>query len=188
MRPQSVVTWMVMLLMVLATGCTPAQPKWIDTVPPTDNGVMHFVGVSRNAADVQISRDDAFKNAAGQVVKYFGVQMTDKLNEGMATYGVSSQTIDPTVASVELKHSFSNGVARRLKVAQYYEQPQKNDNVYRTYVLTNIPVTAINEAYKQALQAEANKIKAKKAGPQTDNALKMLQDLQSHGLDTSPGQ
>lgn len=188
----SIAKWLPFALFVVAVfpllmaGCSSGQPDWITEIPPSEDGYMYFVGVSKNSTVRQKAREDATINAADRIVKYYGIDIENNLKEAIVTHGLASDVVDPTVASIEIKKAMSKGIVRRLRIIEWYEEKTENEKEWVSYGLGAIPEKQVEEAYAEAVQMRIAAMRAKKADEQVDKAVKMFDDLAEGGLMSKP--
>lgn len=139
------------------------RPDWIDVVPITKKELA-FTGISNNFATDVEARNDAMKNGRNQLVSYYGTMVSDKSRELSATYGISSDILDPQKAGQELREYLAEGVAKNLPGKEFYTEMYLNENnkpYYRVYVLMTISKEDADRAMKEFNQNKANEYQKK---------------------------
>ena len=139
------------------------RPEWIDVVPITKKELA-FTGISNNFATDVEARNDAMKNGRNQLVSYYGTMVSDKSRELSATYGISSDILDPQKAGQELREYLAEGVAKNLQGKEFYTEMYLNENnkpYYRVYVLMTISKEDSDRAMKEFNQNKANEYQKK---------------------------
>lgn len=139
------------------------RPDCIDVVPITKKELA-FTGISNNFATDVEARNDAMKNGRNQLVSYYGTMVSDKSRELSATYGISSDILDPQKAGQELREYLAEGVAKNLPGKEFYTEMYLNENnkpYYRVYVLMTISKEDADRAMKEFNQNKANEYQKK---------------------------
>lgn len=127
------------------------RPGWTIEEPDVDGNIMMFVGISNRYATESGSRDDALRNATSNVVKYMGTMAKDKFEKVATSFGLDSSIVDPTTGTRQYQKQLAANVAKRLKPKKWYLEKW---NTYtgigwKAFVLTTIPVDAINNSFKK---------------------------------------
>ena len=169
----------------------PERPEWVYKPPSEEDGVLSFVGMSKVHAAEQNARKDARRDAINNVIQYLGSMAKTKFEEASQSYGLSSQIVDPTVASNDFVKQISANLARQLKTVDRHPEREKKSGVWgwKYFVLTEIPKSSINASFRKSLdqnidkqQEEAEKAATQKAKEQSENAIEMFRKLKKEGL------
>lgn len=170
----------------------PERPAWLYEEPgaPVD-GVLTFVGLSSKLATEKDSRDDARRNATSAVVKYMGTLAKDKFEKASVSFGLSSDVVDPTAGARAFEKQMSVNMANQVKAKKWYIEKWKSPtgDYYATYVLAQVPQSAIDDPYKATTQgmAKAAERKAKEAGDavakaQAEKAAEFWKQMSDQGV------
>jgi len=168
------------------------RPAWIYEEPgePVD-GVLTFVGLSDKVSTEKGSRDDARRNATSAVVKYMGTLAKDKFEKATVSFGLQSDVVDPTAGAREFEKQMSVNVANQVKAKNWYiEKLQTPTGVgFVTYVLAQVPQTAVDDTYKSTAKTMAKDAerKAKEAGDavakaQAEKAAEFWKQMSDQGV------
>lgn len=178
-------------VMAVAIGCAkkapppppPAQPTsrpdWTMVEPEKEGDSMVFVGISTLHATEQDGRSAAMQNASENVVKYLGTAAESKFEQAKTSFGLSSQTVDPTQATRSFQKQLSANVARRLKASRWYLEREKDaagKRGYKVFVKAKIPVAEINKSFAETANGNAKKAEEDASKAMTDQAKKQAQD------------
>lgn len=160
------------------------RPSWVDNIPDGQ-----FVGVSGNAANEQLARDDAVDNAIERIITYQGSFYSTSVEELSAAFGLSSEIIDPTESSLEFQQRLSQGFQKNAKENKYYTQKYRNNKYNETYWKSFVLVSygeVFEENLREHLDAEIEDLKEKRdaandeqAKRQFDQAIEMFQQAKN---------
>ncbi|MFH1897061.1 MAG: hypothetical protein ABH886_02300 [Candidatus Desantisbacteria bacterium] len=168
------------------------RPEWTVNEPRVEGVNLFFVGVSGNYTMENDARDDAYKNAVKGVINYIGIAAKDHFERLLASFGVSSQTVDPTKVSKEVEAQISGGIARKAKANGWYIEKWQDSfgKIYwKGYVLVEVPTTSIDQSYKKvadaeqkAAQQEYEKTKDQFAKDQLEKVMKAFEEAKQKGF------
>lgn len=157
----------------------PQRPAWTMVEPETEGNSMVFIGISTLNATEQGGRSAAMQNAAENVVKYLGTAAESKFEQARTSFGLSSQTVDPTQATRSFQRQLSANVARRLKARNWYmerEADATGKRGYKVFVKTLIPISEINKSFRDTADGNVKKAQADARKAMTDQAKKQAND------------
>ncbi len=169
------------------------RPEWTYTEPGIDGEILSFVGVSGKQSTEKLARNDALDTAIGNVVKFVGTFVSVEFEKLTMTYGVPSEIVDPTVATQSFENRFSSGLVSRVKGREFYiekwEIRRTKDTYYLIWVFTDVPKSAVDEAYIDACNEQIEEINKElkneseeKAKTQFENAIKAFEDFKKSGI------
>ncbi len=135
------------------------RPTWAMEEPEASSGVMSFVGLSGNMATERLSRDDARRDAINNVVAYMGTLAKDKFERARVSFGLESSVVDPTTSSREFEKQLAVNIANRVKSKKWYSEKWQTETgiAYRTFLLSEVPVQALDESYRNMATDMARK-------------------------------
>lgn len=157
----------------------PQRPAWTMVEPEKEGNRMVFIGISTLNATEQGGRAAAMRNAAENVVKYLGTAAESKFEQARTSFGLSSQTVDPTQATRSFQRQLSANVARRLKASHWYMERERDatgKRGYKVFVKTLIPISEINASFKKTANDNAKKAQDDARKAMTDQAKKQAND------------
>lgn len=168
------------------------KPKWLYSEPESSKEFHFFTGMSTKMATEKEGREDALNNSIQNVVKYLGTAFQDKVQKITTTYGLSSQIVDSTNAGRGFQEQISKGLAKKVKAREYYIEEWKtisDEKYYIVRLLANVPVSSIEEAYKDQIDSELNDLRKKKdqssdekAKAQFDKAMDAFKKAKNEGF------
>ena len=169
------------------------RPEWTVKEPMGSDGVLKFVGLSGKAASEKSAREDAMRNATGNVVKYIGTLVEEKFQNITTSSGLDSEIVDPTKVARSIEEQLTGAFARRVKAEEWYIEQRQNEkmqeNWYIVYVLAQIPETSISQAYDETMDSNIDELKAKrdaandvKAKQQFQNAMDAFEQAKQAGF------
>ena len=138
------------------------RPDWSVNEPQTKNDNYLFVGLSDKKALERDARDEAYRHAINNVVRYISVDVKDKFEKIVTSAGLSTDIIDPTKVIRNFEIQLSSAIARKVKPSEWYIEQWKRtqgshaETYYMVYVLASAPQSEVNEtiAQQQKYQAE----------------------------------
>lgn len=180
--------------LVWSTTNLQPRPGWTVSEPDKKDGNLFFVGLSGKFAMERDARDDAYRNAISNVVRYIGTYAKDKFERISTTYGLSSGIVDPTKASRDFEEQLSSAFASRVKAKEVYSEqwqdPKMNESYFLSFVLSVVPESVIEKSYEEALNGQIEDLKKKrdaaneeKAKAQFENAMKAFEDAKKQGFE-----
>jgi hypothetical protein len=95
-------------------------PAWTVKETEVANGRVLFVGLSTKDATQQGARDAAEKHARSRVAGYVGSQISERWQKLSTSYGLSSGTVDPTVAQRGMQDIATNALVSKFKIDEWY--------------------------------------------------------------------
>ena len=118
------------------------KPKWtFDPASQDKKNLKAFVGVSHDFKMEGDARTDALKNARQQLIDFMGVLGKRVVKEAIVTSGMSSDIINPAIASKDesefLSESYIKTRAKNYHVERWQRVLGDNsvENFYKIYVL-----------------------------------------------------
>jgi len=149
----------------------PAQrPDWVDSVPPDTPTTKSFIGSAGRYATATGNtgaRYFAEANGRQQLVSFYGTQIRNAAQSYSATYGLSSDILDPVTLEQEFSEWASQNVAQGLYPRNYYTEvylDSSNRDSYEVYVLMEIDralVTQVIDNYgREQAEAFAKRVEA----------------------------
>jgi len=171
----------------------PQRPGWTVNEPDKKDGNLFFVGLSGKFAMERDAKDDAYRNAVSNVVRYIGTFAKDKFERISTTYGLSSEIVDPTKASRNFEEQLTSAFATHVKGKEFYseqwENPKMQESYFLVFALASVPESVIEKSYEEALNGQIDELKKKrdaaneeKAKAQFDNAMKAFDDAKKQGF------
>ena len=145
------------------------KPEWTIKEPGVKDGNQFFIGLSDKFETEKEARDNAYSHALNNVVKYISTDIRTKTERLMASTGLSSKIIDPTVTVRGLEEQLSSAVARRVKPQEYYiekwerKQGSERHTYYMIYLLVNVPQEEIERVITEQISYQNELISAVKA-------------------------
>ncbi|MBF0289945.1 MAG: hypothetical protein HQM14_19185 [SAR324 cluster bacterium] len=168
------------------------RPDWVMEEPECDDENCYFVGLSNIYASEKGARDDSMANAYRRVVQYLGVLAKSKIEEASVSYGLNSQTIDPTLSQRVYEKQIAANVAKEVKATKLYmerETGSTGKRGYKYFTLARMPKESINAAFQQTAkknmedaQKRAREAATEQAKQQAENATNFWKDMQKQGL------
>ncbi|MFH1352003.1 MAG: hypothetical protein ABIH68_00310 [bacterium] len=169
------------------------RPGWTISEPETEGDALAFVGLSGKYALEKEARDDALRTATNNVIKYIGTLVEDKFNRLQTSYGLTSETVDPTNVTRRLEEQLAAAFATRVKAKEWYIEKWLKKETKETYVLVfvlaKVPQNAINQVYEELCDNSIDDLKKKrdsaneeKAKAQFENAMKAFEDAKKQGF------
>jgi hypothetical protein len=155
------------------------RPGWTINEPRSDGPSLYFVGLSDKHANERGAREETRRDVANQVVNYLGVAVKDHFQEITTRFGLSSDISDPTNASRRVQDQFAAGVARQIKVEQWYIeqwQTQSGSTYYLVYGLGSIPKSVVEKQWEDAINQEQDNIRDKIKNERNAQAKSQMQD------------
>ena len=155
------------------------RPSWTVDEPKSEGQTMYFVGVSGKHATENGMRDEVRRDCAKQMVNYLGVAVKDHFQQITTKFGLSSEVSDPTKAARGFEEQIAVGIAKQLKTEKWYFekwQERSGDIYYKGYGLAGMPKAAVEEAYKDAINGEQQKLKEKIKEEKNQQAKKQMED------------
>lgn len=155
------------------------RPEWTINPPRSEGANLYFVALSGNHVNERGAREDVRRDAANQVVNYYGVAVKDHFQEVTSRFGLSSDISDPTVAQRNFNEQFAAGVSRQLKVERWYiEQWQQPDgsSYFKAYGLAAVPKSIAEQAFNDAIDTEQAKLQDKIKQERNEQAKQQMQD------------
>lgn len=162
------------------------KPDWIVKELGPKDGNMFFIGLSDKFETEKEARDNAYSHALNNTVKYISTDIKTKTERLIASTGLSSGIIDPTVTARGLEEQLSSAVARRVKPQEWYiekwerKQGLEKRTYYLVYLLANAPQAEVdrviaeqinyqNEMISAAKESQEQLVKAKNLVLEADN-------------------
>jgi len=146
------------------------RPDWLKKEPYREGENLLFIGISDRLATEKEARDNALHAAISRIVGFIGTDVKDKFERLQTSYGLSTDIIDPTVATRRFEEQFSEAVARRVKAKEWclekYEMKYKRQppgTYYLVYVLAFVPETEINREINSQLKYQEELSKTAKS-------------------------
>jgi hypothetical protein len=165
--------------------CQPEKrPDWLEKEPYKEKENLLFIGISDKLATEKDARDNALRAAISRVVGFIGIDVKDKFERLQTSYGLSTDIIDPAIATRRFEEQFSEAVARRVKAKEWYIEKyevkykrQPPGTYYLVYVLAFVPEAEINREISSQLgyQEELSKT-AKSANDELVRANALIVD------------
>ncbi|MEW6556273.1 MAG: hypothetical protein AB1349_02855 [Elusimicrobiota bacterium] len=169
------------------------RPEWTIKEPYEKNTDLLFVGISNKFATEKEARDDAQNTAIKTVVKYIGVDVKNQFQQIRTSYGLSSDIVDPTIATREIEQQLSQAVARKVKAVEWYiekikvEYEKQDKQYYSVFLLAKIPKNEIDDAIKKQIEEQKEKhAKIKEVKNLVNNAQNLIIDAKQV-IQTKPG-
>jgi len=169
------------------------RPGWTVSEPETEGDALAFVGLSGKYALEKEARDDAMRTATNNVIKYIGTIVEDKFNRLQTSYGLTSETVDPTNVTRRLEDQLAAAFATRVKAKEWYIEKWLIKDTKETYVtvfvLAKVPQNAIKQAYEEIcgntiedLKKKRDNANEEKAKSQFENAMKAFEEAKKQGF------
>jgi len=146
------------------------RPGWTVKEPYSEGEFLLFVGLSDKFATEKEARDDAQRMAINNVVKYIGVDVKDKFQKIQTSYGLSSEIIDPTIATKKVEEQLSQAVARKVKAREWYiekwERKYKtySEYYYSVFVLCQVPQEEPDKVIQEQLEHQREILQVARSG------------------------
>jgi|GEM_PF-3336432 len=128
------------------------KPIWLYNEPEKKENFLYFVGLSGNFTMEKDAREDAYNNSIKQAAKYIGTEIYDKTSTIYASYGLSSEIIDPTVARKQIEEQLTEAIARKVKSKEWYVEKCKKK--YKTYSEEYFSVRVLSYASEETINSE----------------------------------
>lgn len=146
------------------------RPDWLENEPYKEKENLLFIGISDRLATEKEARDNALRAAISKIVGFIGTDVKDKFERLQTSYGLSTDIIDPTIATRRFEEQFSEAVARRVKAREWYTEKyevkykrQPPGTYYLVYVLAFVPETEINREINSQLKYQEELSKTAKS-------------------------
>jgi len=151
------------------------RPEWVYNVPPDTPTTKSFVGTAGRYATAtgnSGARHFAEANGRQQLVNFYGTRIWAVAQNYTASYGISSEVLDPMELAQEFNEWASQNLAQGLYPRSYFTQvflDSSNNEAYEVYVLMEIDRDLITqvinnygkeqaEAYAKQVEAEQNTV------------------------------
>ncbi|MFH1563736.1 MAG: hypothetical protein ABIF11_10045 [Nitrospirota bacterium] len=129
-------------------------PAWIYTEIESDEIYYYFTGISDNHKNEKDARYSAFKDGIAKVTNYIGVEVSVIYESLKASYNLSTEIIDPTMALDEKQKELAEAFFSKFKVQNWYlerYEVQRTDGTlvdtyWKAYVKACIPKKEVEEA------------------------------------------
>lgn len=135
------------------------RPDWLEKEPYKEEESLLFIGISDKLATEKDARDNALRAAISRVVGFIGTDVKDKFERLQTSYGLSTDIIDPTIATRRFEEQFSKAIARRVKAREWYIEEyqvkfkkQPPGTYYIIYVLAFVPEQEVNREINSQLE------------------------------------
>jgi hypothetical protein len=158
---------------------TGERPGWTINEPRSEGDNLYFVGLSGNYVEERNAREDVRRDAANQVVNYYGVAVKDQFQQITTRFGLSSDISDPTIAGRNFTEQFAAGVSRQLKVEQWYIeqwQTKVGETYFKAYGLASVPKSVAEQSFNDVIDAEQAKLRDKAKQERNQQAKKQMED------------
>ncbi|MEW6027118.1 MAG: DUF4384 domain-containing protein [Planctomycetota bacterium] len=145
------------------------KPDWTIKEPGIKDGIQFFIGLSDKFATEKEARDNAYSHALNNTVKYISTDIRTKTERLIASTGLSSKIIDPTVTARGLEEQLSSAVARRVKPQEWYiekwerKQGSEKRTYYMIYLLAQVPQEEVERVIAEQISRQDEMLKAVKA-------------------------
>jgi hypothetical protein len=146
------------------------RPDWLKKEPYKEKENLLFIGISDRLATEKEARDNALHAAISRIVGFIGTDVKDKFERLQTSYGLSTDIIDPTIATRRFEEQFSEAVARRVKAREWYLEKyevkykkQPAGTYYLAYVLAFVPEMEINREISSQLEYQEKLSKTAKS-------------------------
>ncbi len=170
----------------------PDRPDWCMNELEMEGDTMYFSGLSNIYATEKGARSDARRDSINSVVQYLGTLAKTKYEEASISYGLSSQTMDPTTSGRRFEKQVAANVARGLRVTKWHTE-RETDSIgkwgYKVCALGTIPKSSINNSFRKTAkqnmldaQREAERAATEQAKAQAERAKDFWKDMQEQGL------
>lgn len=166
------------------------KPDWTVKEPGVKDGNQFFIGLSDKFETEKEARDNAYSHVLNNVVKYISTDIKTKTERLIASTGLSSKIIDPTVTVRGLEEQLSSAVARRVKPQEWYiekwerKQGGEKRTYYMIYLLADVPQAEVERVIAEQISYQNEMINAVKAAQEhlvKANSLILDADNQSSG-------
>lgn len=169
------------------------RPGWTVSEPEMVDNKLCFIGLSGKFATEKEGRDDAYRNALDNVVKFMGTFVKDRFQSVVTSYNLTSEIVDPTKATRQFEEQLSAAMATHVKPKDWYiekwNNAKMNESYYLVYVMALVPKESIDKAYEDTVNGQIDDLKKKrdeandeKAKAQFDNAMKAFEEVKKQGL------
>lgn len=145
------------------------RPEWSINEPYSEGEFLLFVGLSDKLETEKEAREDAQQAAINNVVKYIGVDVKDKFQKIQTSYGLSTDIIDPAVATRRLEEHLSAAVARKVKAREWYIERWKwkyrthSQYCYSVFVLCQVPKEEPDKVIQEQIKRQQEILEAAKS-------------------------
>ncbi|MFP4379685.1 MAG: hypothetical protein ACLFUS_04200 [Candidatus Sumerlaeia bacterium] len=154
------------------------RPEWVDREPDNSGDSMYFVGLSTPVSTEAQARDEAMAHSSRQVVRYMGEMVKTKYDRARVSFGLSSSVQDPTVSMKAFDKALAANMVEKLKAREWYVI-QVNTHTgpgWKAYVLSYIPMSVVEEGYKETAQDMAAKAQKKARQESNEQAKQQYED------------
>jgi len=164
----------------LISSSAEKRPDWLIHEPEIKDGNFLFVGLSDKKVLERDARDEAYRHAINNVVRYINVDVKDKFERIVTSSGLSSEVIDPTKVIRNFEEQLSSAVARRVKASEWYterwerKQGAESTSYYMVCVLATTPQAEINKVIAEQQKYQAELIATAKSAQEQLGAAKLL--------------
>lgn len=152
------------------------RPDWLTYEPQRDNENLFFVGLSGKFASEKEAREDALREAVNNAVKYIGIDVRSRFEKIQMSWGLSSEIMDPAVATREVEEHSSKALTRRVKAKEWYiekYQRQKKgglEEYCNAGVMAFVPKEEIDKSINERVKQKEELAKfVKPFGPGSEN-------------------
>ncbi|MCK4908470.1 MAG: hypothetical protein KAS70_01095 [Planctomycetes bacterium] len=171
------------------------RPAWTYREPGNEKGTFFFVGLSGKYATEKLGREDAQRSSITNVVRFMGTTVKDNFQRLTTAHGLSSDIVDPTVATRRFEQQLNNAMARRVKVKEYYIEQWENklkERYFVAFALSTVPQKSIDQVYEATIDGEIAQLKKKrdaannaKAKKQFTDAMKAFEEAKKQGFSST---
>ena len=145
----------------------PIKPNWVFNIPEDKKDYFIYVGQSNLFVIEKDARKNALQDCIKQFAEYCGVEVKYYSKTATASFGLSSDIKNPTVAELTSNGQKVEANVSRMKPKNYYiEEWQKgNQKFYKVYVKATIPKNeyAKVQKWKENQKKQQQKIEELKA-------------------------
>lgn len=165
---------------VLVSRSHDPPPDWIKRAPEYRDEYLYFVGLSEKVATEKVAREDAHRHAVDGMAKYTGTDVEGMFIEIQESEGVSSEILDPTIATEEFKKHFSEAFIRRVKDREWYTEKWKrrykrySEYYFKVCVLARVPKREIDRAIEERCEHHRQVARAAKSANEQLRVAKRL--------------
>jgi len=169
------------------------RPGWTISEPETVDEELAFVGLSGKYAIEKEARDDAMRTAANNLVKYIGTLAQDRFERLQTSYGLTTEIVDPTNVTRRFEEQLASAFVTRARPKEWYIEKwlrkQTKETYFAVFVLAKVPISAVEKAYDDVVNATIDDLKKKrdeaneaKAKAQFENAMKAFEEAKEQGF------